>query len=203
MKAFCIGRNYVDHAKELNNAVPSQPMVFSKYNTALVYDDKPFFYPEFSKNVHYEGELVIKMCKNGKNIQEEFAHTYFDEITVGIDYTARDIQAKCKEKGHPWEIAKSFNGSGPVGRFIPISSLKDKANIHFELHKNREPVQIGYSKDMIFPFSTLIAHISKYFLIGKGDIIFTGTPAGVGPVKIGDKLEGYIEGNQLIRSDVR
>ena len=203
MKAFCIGRNYVDHAKELNNAVPSQPMVFSKYPTALVYDDKPFFYPEFSKNVHYEGELVIKMCKNGKNIQEEFAHTYFDEITVGIDYTARDIQSKCKEKGHPWEIAKSFNGSGPVGRFIPISSLKNKENIHFELHKNGEPVQIGYSKDMIFPFATLISHISKYFLIGKGDIIFTGTPAGVGPVNIGDRLEGYIEGNQLIRSDVK
>ena len=203
MKIFCIGRNYVDHAKELNNPVPKQPMVFSKYPTALLHKGKPFFYPEFSENIHYEAEVVLKMCRNGKYIQEEFAHKYFEEITIGIDFTARDLQSKLKEKGHPWEIAKSFNGSAPIGQFIPLDSLEDSKNIHFDLKKNGEAVQIGETKDLIFPFSKLIAHISQFFLIGKGDLIFTGTPAGVGPVVIGDYLEGSIEGERLLQCEVR
>lgn len=203
MKVFCIGRNYVAHAKELNNDVPSQPLVFSKYPTALTYKNKPFFYPDFSNNIHYEGEIVLKMCKNGKHIQEQFADTYYDELTIGIDFTARDLQAKCKEKGHPWEIAKSFNGSGPLGTFIPVAELKNRDNIEFELLKNDEIVQSGQTELMIFSFAKLIAHISKFFLIGKGDLIFTGTPAGVGPVQIGDKLEGKIEGQTLLTCEVK
>ncbi len=203
MKIFCIGRNYVDHAKELNNPVPKQPLVFSKYPTALLYKNKPFFYPDFSEDVHYEGEIVLKMCKNGKNIQERYGHTYFEEITMGIDFTARDVQKRCKEKGHPWEIAKAFNGSAPVGTFIEKSSLKDPNNISFQLSRNGEVVQTGQSNDMIFSFAHIIAHVSKYFLIGKGDLIFTGTPAGVGPTKIGDNFIGSIEGQDLLKCAVK
>lgn len=203
MKIFCIGRNYVAHAKELNNEVPTQPLVFSKYPTALLHNGKPLFYPEFTKDLHYEGEIVLKMCKNGKYIQPEFAHTYFEEITLGIDFTARDLQQKLKEKGHPWEIAKSFNGSAPIGEFVSLDSLKDSENIHFEIKKNEEVVQIGESKNMIFSFAKIIAHISQYFLIGKGDLIFTGTPAGVGPVQVGDSLKGFIEGKPVLRCNIK
>jgi len=203
MKIFCIGRNYVDHAKELNNPVPKQPLVFSKYPTALLHKGKPFFYPDFSKDVHYETEIVLKICRNGKHIEERFAYKYYNEMTLGIDFTARDIQAELKAKGHPWEIAKGFNGSAPLGEFIPIDELPDKEAINFSLTKNGEMVQQGNSKDMIFDFAKLIAHISRYFLIAKGDLIFTGTPAGVGPVQIGDYLEGTLEGKRVLRCSVK
>ncbi len=203
MKIFCIGRNYVDHAKELNNPVPKQPLVFSKYPTALLYNNKPFFYPSFSKDVHFETELVLKICRNGKHIEERFAYKYYDEITVGIDFTARDVQSQLKAKGHPWEIAKGFNGAAPVGRFIPFDSLPNKDSINFSLTQNDQVVQQGNSQDMIFDFAKLIAHISKYFLIAKGDLIFTGTPAGVGPVQIGDTLLGSLEGEQVLTCRVK
>jgi len=203
MKIFCIGRNYVDHAKELNNPVPKKPLVFSKFPTALLHKGKPLFYPEFSKDVHYEGELVLKMCRNGKYIPEEFAHSYFEEITVGIDFTARDLQAELKKKGHPWEIAKGFNGSAPIGDFINKNSLKDPNNIHFSLNKNGETVQKGASNDMIFNFAHLISYVSQFFLIGKGDLIFTGTPVGVGPIAIGDYFEGFIEDQRLMRCEIK
>lgn len=202
MKIFCIGRNYVDHAKELSNPVPSQPLVFGKFPTALLKGDKPFHYPDFSNEVHHELELVLKMNSHGKCIDPKFAHKYYDEISVGIDFTARDLQSKLKAKGHPWEIAKGFNGSAPCGEFIPIDSLPNRDAINFELLKNGEAVQNGNSQDMIFNFDTLIAHISKFFLISKGDLIYTGTPAGVAPVQIGDELTASIEGKQLLRCKV-
>lgn len=202
MKIFCIGRNYRDHAKELNNPVPSQPMVFGKFPTALLKDGKPFHYPEFSQEVHHELELVLKVKTHGKHIDPKFARKYYEEISVGIDFTARDVQAKLKAKGHPWEIAKGFNGSAPCGEFIPIDSLPNREEINFELKNNAKVVQTGNSKDMIFGFDTLIAHISKYFLLSKGDLIYTGTPAGVAEVQIGDVLTATIEGEQLMRCKI-
>ena len=202
MKIFCIGRNYANHAKELNNPVPSQPLVFMKPATALVKNGRDFYYPEFTKNLHYEGEIVLKVCKNGRHIAPKFAHKYFEELTIGIDFTARDVQSKCKAKGHPWEIAKAFDDSAPIGTFIPISEV-NLDSIQFTLNKNSETVQSGDTNDLIFPFATLIAHLSKYFKLQKGDLIFTGTPAGVGPVKIGDKLEGYIGDKKLLECNIK
>jgi len=202
MKIFCIGRNYIDHAKELNNPVPKQPLVFMKPITALLKDNRPFFHPDFSENIHYEIELVIKMCRHAKYIDPKFAHKYYDALAIGIDFTARDVQAQLKQKGHPWEIAKGFDHSAPISEFLPIENF-DADNIKFELHKNGEAVQIGNSKDLIFSFNELIAHISKYITLQKGDYIFTGTPAGVGPVKIGDKLEAFIEGKLMLSCEVR
>lgn len=191
MKIICIGRNYVDHAKELNNPVPKNPLVFMKPPSALLVNDKPFYYPEFTKDLHYECELVLKVCKNGRHVQPEFAHKYYDEVALGIDFTARDIQARCKEKGHPWEIAKGFDGSAVLSPFVPISKVNRSA-IEFQLKKNNEVVQHGNTKDLIFNFDTLIVYLSQYFKLQMGDIIYTGTPAGVGPVQIGDKLEGFL-----------
>ena len=202
MKIFCIGRNYVDHAVELNNPVPKQPLVFMKPPTALLRENKPFYYPEFSKDIHYEAEIVLKICKNGKNIQPEFAESYIESIALGIDFTARDLQKKCKEKGHPWEIAKGFDFSAPISTTIPWQD-KFKDGIHFSLNKNGKTVQKGLTTDMIFSFDQLICHISKYFKIQFGDLIFTGTPAGVGPVSIGDVLEGYIENNLMLRCAIK
>lgn len=193
MKIFCIGRNYVNHAKELGNAIPSEPIIFMKPSTALLINNKPFFHPDFSENIHYECELVIKIGKNGKCINEKFASSYISEIGLGIDFTARDIQEKLKAKGHPWEIAKGFNGSAVIGNFSPIKNFDNINDINFYLLKNGKKVQVGNSKDMIFNLSKLIVHISKYFLIHQGDYIYTGTPAGVGKIEIGDKLEGFIE----------
>ena len=194
MKIICIGRNYVDHAKELNNPVPKQPLVFMKPSSALLVNNKPLYYPEFTEDLHYEAEIVLKICKNGKAVQPQFANKYYKEIAFGIDFTARDIQAKCKEKGHPWEIAKAFDGSAVLSKFISIDKVNRDA-IEFQMKKNDEVVQLGNTKDLIFSFDTLIAYVSKYFKLQMGDYIFTGTPAGVGPVKIGDQLEGLININ--------
>lgn len=193
MKIFAIGRNYVDHAKELNNPVPSEPLFFMKPDTAIIQNNNPFFYPDFTNDLHYETEIVLKLQKVGKNVSEKFAHRYYTEIGIGIDFTARDVQDKCKEKGWPWEIAKAFDGSAPISKFIPRKDFKDLSNINFHLDLNGKTVQQGNTKDLIFSFDKLVAHVSKYVTIRMGDLIFTGTPAGVGPVKIGDRLQAYIE----------
>ena len=198
MKIICIGRNYADHAKELNNPVPKQPLIFMKPPSALLVNNKPLYYPEFTKDLHYEAEIVLKICRNGRHVQKAFAHKYYKEIAFGIDFTARDIQGQCKEKGHPWEIAKGFDNSAGLSKFIPLDSLKNSKEISFHLNKNGERVQTGTTADLIFDFDYLITHISKYFKLQIGDFIYTGTPAGVGPVQIGDHLEGFIEEQQLL-----
>ncbi len=202
MKIFCIGRNYADHAKELGNAVPIEPVVFMKPPTALLIGNRPFFYPDFSQDIHYEGEIVLKIGRNGRSIQPEFALSYISGIGYGIDFTARDIQKRCKQKGLPWEKAKAFDKSAPISEFVDVKDL----NIHeiiLETKLNDVTVQKGNSKDMIFDFSAVICHISKYFTLQMGDYIFTGTPSGVGPVKIGDKLEGFINGKKLLECLIR
>ena len=203
MKIFCIGRNYADHAKELNNPVPAEPLIFMKPPTALLVANKPFYYPEFTQDLHYEGEIVLRVAKNGRSVQPEFAHRYYDAVAFGIDFTARDLQDQLKKKGHPWEIAKGFDRSAPLSRFIPLGELQNAQDIHFQLKKNGEVVQDGRTRDLLFPFDTLICHISRYFTLFKGDYIFTGTPAGVGPVQVGDVLEGWIEGQEMLRCAVR
>ena len=203
MKIFCIGRNYTEHAKELNNPVPAEPLIFMKPPSALMVANKPLYYPEFTKDLHYEGEIVLRVCKNGRSIQPEFAHRYYDAVGFGIDFTARDLQDQLKKKGHPWEIAKGFDRSAPLSRFIPLTELDNAQDIHFQLKKNGEVVQDGHTRDLIFPFDTLICHISRYFTLFKGDYIFTGTPAGVGPVQIGDRLEGWIEGKEMMQCAIR
>lgn len=203
MKIICIGRNYVAHAKELNNPLPTSPVFFMKPETALIFRNRPFFYPAFSNNIHYEVELVIKIKKNGRQIRQEIAHTFYDEIGVGIDFTARDIQQKCKEKGLPWEPAKAFDGSAPVGKFISLEQFKDKPNIRFHLLKNGEKVQDGNSGLMIFSFDDIISYVSKFITLKSGDLIYTGTPAGVGPVVIGDKLQAFISGYELLKCEIK
>ena len=198
MKIFCIGRNYVDHAKELNNPVPAEPLIFMKPPTALVVNNKPFFYPDFTRDLHYEGEIVLRICKNGRSVQPEFAHRYYDAVAFGIDCTARDLQDKLKQKGHPWEIAKGFDHSAPLSQWVPLEQLSNPGNISFQLKKNGSVVQDGHTLDLIFSFDTLIVHISRYFTLQRGDMIFTGTPAGVGPVQTGDVLEGWIEEKHLL-----
>lgn len=198
MKVFAIGRNYADHAKELNNPLPTEPVFFMKPDTALVKDNKPFFIPDFSNEIHHEVEIVLKINRLGKNIDEKFAHRYYSEIGIGIDFTARDLQAKCKDKGLPWEIAKAFDNSAPIGEFVSKEEFKDLSNINFRLDINGVTVQRGNTSDMIFHFDRLISHVSKYVTIKIGDLLFTGTPAGVGPVKIGDHLQAYIEDKCLL-----
>ncbi len=192
MKIICIGRNYADHAKELNNAVPTKPLVFMKPPSALLVNNKPFYYPEFSKDIHYELEVVLKIARNGRHVQPEFAHKYYNKVALGIDFTARDLQQKCKEKGHPWEIAKGFDGSAVLSEFVSIKDLEDKEAIEFRLSKNGEDVQKGNTKDLIFSFDYIITYVSQFFKLQQGDLIYTGTPAGVGPVQVGDKLEGFL-----------
>ena len=192
MKIICIGRNYADHAKELGNKVPTKPLVFMKPGSALLVNSKPFYYPEFTKDLHYELELVLKISKNGRQIQKEFAKDYYQEIGLGIDFTARDLQKQCKEKGHPWEIAKAFDHSAVIGKFVNLKSATVDGHFEFYLNKNGEKVQHGFTKDLIFPFDDLIVYVSKFFKLQKGDYIYTGTPAGVGPVTIGDELEGVL-----------
>jgi acylpyruvate hydrolase len=204
MKILCIGRNYVDHAKELNNPVPENPVFFLKPDTALLRRNRPFYYPDFSKDIHYECELVVKINKLGKNIQKKFAHTYYNEIGIGIDFTARDLQSKSKAKGLPWEIAKAFDASAPLSmEFIDKSEFEDLKKIRFHLDKNGETVQEGNSADMIFDIDELIAYLSRFFTLKTGDLIFTGTPAGVGPVKIGDKLEAYIGDMLMLKCNIK
>ncbi len=203
MKIFCIGRNYVDHAKELGNQVPSEPLVFMKPPTALLKNNKDFYYPTFSKNIHFEVELVIKIKKNGRSIQQQFAGGYYDEIGLGIDFTARDIQEKAKEKGHPWEKAKAFDFSAVISDFIPLETSVLESGIEFHLEKNGKEVQVGTSKDMLFNIDSLICHLSRYFTLQTGDLIYTGTPAGVGPIKIGDKLEGFLQKKSMFTCQIK
>ncbi len=198
MKIICIGRNYTEHAKELNNPVPEEPIFFMKPDSALVLNNQPFFLPDFSNEIHHEVEVVLKVNRLGKNIDEKFAHRYYEEIGLGIDLTARDLQQKCKAGGKPWEIAKAFDGSAPLGKFINKQNLPDVNAIDFYLDINGKTVQKGNTRDMIFSFDSLIAYISKYLTLKIGDLIYTGTPAGVGPLKINDHLEGYLEGQKFL-----
>ena len=203
MKIICIGRNYADHAKELNNTVPIKPLVFMKPSSALLVNNKPLYYPEFTKDLHYEVEVVLKITRNGRHVQPEFAPKYYEKIAIGIDFTARDVQSQLKAKGHPWEIAKGFDGSAAISEFIPLSTLKNREHIEFSLFKNEERVQLGNTKDLIFSFNYLITYVSQYFKLQVGDYIYTGTPQGVGPVQIGDKLEAYIEDRKLLWCDIK
>jgi acylpyruvate hydrolase len=197
MKIICVGRNYVDHIKELSNDKPTDPVIFIKPDTALLDSSEAFYYPAFSKDVHYESELVFRIGKVGKNIESKFAHKYIDAIGLGIDFTARDIQSKLKEKGLPWEKAKAFNGSAFVSAMRSIVDADFLHPIDFQLLKNGIAVQEGNSDLMIWNIAELIADISQYFTLKTGDYIFTGTPAGVGPIQIGDTLSGFLQGNKL------
>lgn len=197
MKIICVGRNYVDHIKELSNDRPTDPVIFIKPDTALLDSSQAFYYPSFSKDVHYELELVYRIGKVGKNIEVKFAHKYIDAIGIGIDFTARDVQSRLKEKGLPWEKAKAFNGSALVSSMRPITEADFTSPIDFELQKNGASVQQGNSELMIWNIEALIADISQYFTLKTGDYIFTGTPAGVGPVAIGDVLSGFLQGEKL------
>ena len=202
MKIIGIGRNYADHAKEMNSPVPSSPMFFMKPDTAMLKDGNDFYHPDFSDDIHYECELVVKINKVGKNIQEKFAHKYYDQVSLGLDFTARDLQRKCKEKSHPWEIAKAFDNSAAIStQFVSINELPEQIN--FDLTKNGETVQQGTTADMIFSIDQLIAHVSKFITLKVGDLIYTGTPAGVGSIKIGDKLIGSLEGKKMFEFEVK
>jgi len=203
MKIICIGRNYADHAKELGNEIPDEPVIFMKPKSALLQPHTPFYYPEFTNELHYECELVLRISKNGKYIQERHASNYYNGITVGIDFTARDIQDECKKKGLPWEKAKAFDNSAAIGKFIDITPAINKKNINFTFSKNGEIVQTGNSGQMIFSFDKLIANISNYFSLNIGDLIFTGTPAGVGECVVGDELEAFYEGTSLLKVEVK
>lgn len=203
MKIIAVGRNYIDHAKELNNPVPEKPVIFLKPDTAVLKDNKDFYYPEFSKDVHFEVELVLRVCNEGKHVSKKFAHKYYDAIGLGIDFTARDLQSELKSKGLPWELAKAFDHSAVVGEFIPKENIENLENINFSLLKNEETVQQGNSADMIFDFDSLITFVSKYITLRKGDFIYTGTPAGVGPVQIGDKLEGFLEDKSMFTCQIK
>ena len=203
MKIICIGRNYAAHIEELKNEKPGQPVVFLKPDTALVKGGAPFYYPDFSTNIHHEVELVLKISKEGKYIQPQFAHRYFEEIGLGIDFTARDLQDQCKAKGLPWEIAKAFNGSAPIGEFKPVAELGELKNIDFHLEINGELKQKGNTSLMLFDFATIISYVSQFFTLKKGDLIYTGTPAGVGPVQIGDQLIGFIGNEKMLHVEVK
>ena len=200
MKIICVGRNYAKHAAELNNPVPDEPVIFLKPDTALLLKRQPFFYPSFSEDVHFEAELVVRIDRVGKNIAEKFAPKYYSQITLGIDFTARDIQKKLKEKGLPWEKAKAFDGSAPIGEFIPFKKGDHPA---FHLSINGETRQKGDPSDMLFSFDKLIAHVSQFYTLKLGDLIFTRTPAGVGPIQIGDHLDGYIGEKKLLDSKIK
>lgn len=203
MKIICIGRNYAEHAKELGNEIPDEPIIFMKPKSALLQSHTPFYYPEFTNELHYECELVLRVCKNGKYIQERHASNYYNGITVGIDFTARDLQDEAKKKGLPWEKSKAFDNSAAVGKFIDITPEINKKNINFTLLKNKEVVQKGNSAQMIFSFDALVANISNYFSLNIGDLIFTGTPAGVGECVVGDELEALIEDKSLLLFEVK
>ena len=203
MKIICIGRNYAEHAKELNNAIPTEPVFFMKPDTALLKDGEPFYYPDITKDLHHEIEIVIKINKVGKHIDEQFAHKYYDEIGLGIDFTARDLQAECKAKGLPWEKAKAFDQSAPIGKFISKDKLGNLSEIEFELKINGQSRQFGNTKDLLFSFDQIISYVSKYVTLKVGDLIYTGTPSGVGAVEIGDKLQGYIKGDLFLDFEVK
>jgi len=203
MKIICIGRNYSENAREMNAQVPEAPVFFMKPDTALLKDNAPFYHPDFSSDIHHELELVVKISKAGKHIQAQFAPNYFNEVTVGIDFTARDLQANCKAKGLPWEIAKAFDNSAPIGKFVPVSKLKGMNNLSFSLLKNGQQVQQGNSSDMLFNINQIIEYVSKFITLKVGDLIYTGTPAGVSSVKIGDVLEASLEGETLLKFEIK
>jgi acylpyruvate hydrolase len=203
MKIIAIGRNYAAHAKELNNPLPSSPVIFLKPDTALLKDNKPFYIPEFSSDIHYELEVVLKVCKEGKHIQEKFASTYYEEVGLGIDFTARDIQSVHKEKGLPWELAKAFDNSAAVSNFVSKTSVSNMYDLPFELKINDETRQQGNTKNMLYSYEKIIAFVSKYITLKKGDLIFTGTPEGVGAVHPGDRLQAWLEGQQLLNFEIK
>ncbi len=203
MKIFCVGRNYADHAKELGNAVPEEPVIFMKPKTALLPSNTPFYYPQFSNELHYEVEVVLRICKNGKDIQEQNASEYIDAFTIGIDFTARDLQSELKKKGLPWEKAKAWDNSAIIGKWIPFTDEIRNNPIHFSLQKNKEIVQVGNTEHLIFSFDTVIAHISQYFSLNIGDLIYTGTPAGVGECVNEDLLEGYYEKEKMFALEIK
>ncbi len=204
MKIICVGRNYVAHAAELGNEVPDAPMLFMKPATALLIDNRPLYYPDFTQDLHYEAELVLRICKNGRHVQPEFADTYYEQIGFGIDFTARDLQHRCKEKGHPWEIAKAWDHSAAISlAFYEVSDLPDPRSIHFEMTLNGRQVQAGDSALMLYSFNDIICYASRFFKLQAGDLIYTGTPAGVGPVSRGDILIGSIEGRKMLECEIK
>ena len=203
MRIFAIGRNYADHISELNNKKPDEPVIFTKPDTALLKNNAPFYYPDFSSDIHYEVEIIIKICKEGKNISNKFAHKYFNKIGIGIDFTARDLQQIAKEKGLPWAIAKGFNHSAPISTFLPVGNFSDLMKINFSLKVNDELMQSGNTKLMLFGFGYIISYLSKYFTLLPGDIIFTGTPKGVGPIKPGNILTAFIEDQKMLEVEIK
>lgn len=203
MKILAIGRNYAEHIKELNNERPDEPVIFTKPDTALLKNGEDFYYPDYSNDIHHEIELVLRVCKVGKNIEERFAHKYYDQIGLGIDFTARDLQTKAKNKGLPWAIAKGFDGSAPISEFLPLNKFNDLQNINFSLKVDGEIKQQGNTSHMLFGFDYMVSYLSKYFTLKTGDLIFTGTPSGVGPINIGQKLEGYIEDEKLLEVNIK
>lgn len=203
MKIIAIGRNYIEHAKELNNAVPESPVIFMKPDTALLKDNRDFYYPEFSKDIHYEVEVVVRICNEGKHVSEKFAHKYYDAVGLGIDFTARDLQADLKKKGLPWEIAKAFDHSAIISPLLPKEEFENIQNIDFSLKLNDAEVQRGNTANMIFSIDQLISYISQRITLRKGDLLYTGTPAGVGPVNIGDRLEGFLHEKSMFTCNIK
>ncbi len=203
MKIFCIGRNYAAHAKELGNEVPDEPIIFMKPKSALLQAHTPFYYPEFTNELHYECELVLRISKNGKYIQEKYANKYYNGVTVGIDFTARDVQDELKKKGLPWEKAKAWDNSAVIGKWIDLTPESSRKEMNFCMYKNKELVQQGNTSNMLFSFDSIIAHISNYFSLNIGDLVFTGTPPGVGECVVGDELEGFIEDQSMFMLEVK
>lgn len=202
MKIICIGRNYADHISELGNERPAEPIIFMKPDTAILKNNEPFYYPDFSNDIHHEVEILVRINQQGKSIEQKYAHQYYDEIGLGIDFTARDIQTQAKKKGLPWERAKAFNGSAPISKFISKGDA-DMTNMKFRLEKNGVEMQNGNTSFMLWPIDEVISYVSKFILLKIGDIIFTGTPKGVGPIKIGDQLVGYLEDQQMFNFEIK
>lgn len=203
MKIICVGQNYVEHIKELGGETPEKPVVFLKPDTALLKKGQAFYLPDFTNDLHYEAEVILKICREGKHIQEKFSHKYYDQIGLGIDFTARDLQKEFRKKGLPWTLAKGFDGAAPVSDLLPVKDFPDTGNISFSLKMNGKEKQKGNTADMLFSFDKLISYISSFITLKKGDIIFTGTPVGVGKVNIGDKLEGFIEEKKLLEVNIK
>ena len=203
MKIICVGRNYAAHAEELGNKIPDSPIIFFKPDTALLRNNNTFFYPEYSKNIHYECELIYRVSREGKYIQRQFVESYIDGVGLGIDFTARDLQTKAKEKGHPWALAKGFNSSAPISAFKPLDAFEDINKLRFELKLNGESRQKGDASHMIWPLGPLVEYISQFFTLKRGDIIFTGTPKGVGPIQVGDRLQAWLEGDEMLNFIIR
>jgi acylpyruvate hydrolase len=203
MKIICVGRNYAEHAKELNNPVPKKPMIFFKPDTALLRENKDFYYPEYTRDLHFECEMVVRISREGKYIQPDFVNSYIDGVGLGIDLTARDLQSEAKAKGHPWTLAKGFNGAAPVSEFLPLEEFNDLQDVNFSCSINGVQRQKGHTADMIFSVKDLIVFISQFITLKKGDLIFTGTPQGVGALSIGDRIEASLEGKKMMDFYVR